>query len=310
MGDELKITAIVPATDDPATLARCLEAIRAGVRTPDELLVITEARGAGPAAARNEGARRADAGLLVFVDADVLVHADALARIEAAFAADPDLTAMFGAYDDAPEAPGAVSGFRNLLHHHVHSSAPGPAQTFWAGLGAIRRDAFLAAGGFDAERYPLPSVEDIELGARLSRTGARIALDPGLRGKHLKAWTLTGMIRTDFAQRGVPWTRVLLERGPSTTALNLGWRHRISAVASVAGAVALVRRRPLGVAAALATLVAANRDFYALLLRRRGPAEAAAGVGLHAIHHLTGVAALVAGLAGATGAAQKSHQRW
>jgi glycosyltransferase involved in cell wall biosynthesis len=273
------------------------------------VIVVTEPRGSGPAAARNEGARRARGELLVFVDADVVVHDDALARIESRFVADPGLTALFGAYDDAPEAPGAVSGFRNLLHHHVHSSTPGPAQTFWAGLGAVRREALLEAGGFDAERYPLPSVEDIELGGRLTRCGGRIALDPAVRGKHLKAWTLTGMIRTDFTRRGVPWTRLLLERGPSspspgsTSALNLGWRHRVSALASLAGAAAIVRRRPLGVVAALATLVAVNRDFYVLLLRRRGPAEAVAGVGLHAIHHLTGAAALVAGVA------QKSHHR-
>ena len=305
-----RLSAIVPATDEPPTLARCLDAIRSGARVPDEVIVVTEPRGSGPAAARNEGARRAGGELLVFVDADVVVHDDALARIEERFEADRGLTALFGSYDDAPEAPGAVSGFRNLLHHHVHSSAPGPAQTFWAGLGAVRREALLEAGGFDAERYPLPSVEDIELGARLIRSGARIELDPAVRGKHLKAWTLTGMVRTDFARRGVPWTRLLLDEGGpsapspgSATALNLGWRHRVSALASVAGAAAIVRRRPLGAAAALATLIAVNRELYALLLRRRGPVEAAAGVGLHAIHHLTGVAALVAG------AAQKSHQR-
>jgi hypothetical protein len=309
----VKITAIVPATDSPPSLERSLQAIRAGLRAPDELVVVTEPRGAGPAAARNAGARRAGGELLVFVDADVVVHPDALARVEAAFAADPELTALFGSYDDDPEARGAVSGFRNLLHHHVHTSAPGRARTFWAGLGAIRREAFLAAGGFDAEHYPLPSIEDIELGDRLVRRGAKIVLDPRLRGTHLKRWSLTEMIRTDFVRRGVPWVELLTERGLSprerglsplspqgagaATALNLGWRHRLSALASLAAAAAVLRRRPAGVAGALAVLVAANRDFYLLLLRRRGAAEAAAGIALHVVHHLTSAAALVAGLA-------------
>jgi hypothetical protein len=296
MGIDLKISAIVPATDDPPTLGRCVAAIRSGSRAPDELHVITEPSGAGPAAARNEGARQAGGDLLVFVDSDVVVHSDALARIEEAFDADPALSAVFGAYDDAPEAPGAVSGFRNLLHHHVHSAAPGAAETFWAGLGAIRRDRFLEDGGFDAERYPEPSIEDIELGARLVRRGVRISLDPDVRGTHLKRWTLLGMIRTDFARRGVPWVELLVRSGGAATALNLGWRHRVSALASLAGAAAVLRRRPLAAASALAVLVAANRDFYALLLRRRGPAEAAVGVGLHAVHHLTSIAALVTGL--------------
>jgi hypothetical protein len=300
-----RITAIVPATDRPPTLGRTVAALREGSRTPDELIVVDRPLGAGPAAARNEGARRARGELLVFVDSDVVVHPDAIARIETAFA-DPGVTALFGSYDDAPDAAGVVSGFRNLLHHHVHSSTPGFAQTFWAGLGAIRRDAFEAAGGFDAARYPVPSIEDIELGARLVRGGARIVLDPTVRGTHLKEWSLIEMVRTDLLRRGVPWVELLAERDPpspsagragSTRALNLGWRHRVSALASVTGAAAIARRRPLAVAAAASVLLAANRDFYALLLRRLGPVGAVGGIGLHAVHHLTSVAALIVGLA-------------
>ena len=89
--------------------------------------------------------------------------------------ADPGLVAVFGSYDDDPPADGAVSTFRNLLHHHVHQAAAGPASTFWAGLGALRRDAFLASGGFDERRYPASSVEDIELGMRLSAAWAVVA---------------------------------------------------------------------------------------------------------------------------------------
>src|SRR5215218_1961264 len=149
-----KLTVIVPATNEPPTLDRCLAALRGGSRPPDELIVVTEPPGAGPAAARNDGARRAAGELLVFVDADVVVARDALARMEAHLDADPALTAAFGSYDDSPAASDPVSAFRNLLHHHVHQSSPGEVPTFWAGLGAIRRAAFLAAGGFDEARYP------------------------------------------------------------------------------------------------------------------------------------------------------------
>jgi len=288
------LTAIIPATDRPSTLARCLEALRAAEEGPDETIVVEEPAGSGPAAARNRGAEQAVGDILVFVDADVEVHEDAIRRIRQRFGEDERLTALFGSYDDAPAATGVVSGFRNLLHHHVHQSSPGPAVTFWSGLGAVRREAFLAAGGFDAERFPLPSIEDIELGMRLSAAGARIALDPSVQGTHLKRWAFSSMVATDFSQRGVPWMLLLLETGRPSAALNLGWRHRASAVASLAGLLAVAGRRPRAVAASTAALVALNRSFYALLLRRRGPAEAALGVGLHAIHHLTGVAAAVA----------------
>ena len=46
----------------------------------------------------------------------------------------------------------------------------------------------------------------------------------------------------------------------------------------------------------LAALVALNAEFYALLVKRRGPAQATMGVGLHVLHHLTGAAALPLGL--------------
>ena len=296
MATGTKLTAIVPATNEPPTLDRCLDALRGGSRPPDELIVVTEPEGAGPAAARNAGARRAAGEVLVFVDADVVVAPDSLARLEAALDADPALTAVFGSYDDSPEAPGAVSGFRNLLHHHVHQASPGEVPTFWAGLGAVRRGEFDAAGGFDEDRYPAPSIEDIELGARMAAAGARIELDPSIQGKHLKRWTLASSITTDFASRGVPWVELVVGTGAPTGVLNLGWRHRASAALSVLGAAAVLRRRPLALLGALAGLLVLNRDLYRLLLERRGPGTAAAGVGLHVIHHLTSAAALVAGL--------------
>jgi hypothetical protein len=288
------LSCVVPATDGPPTLDRVLDAIRAAGSPPEELIVVAEPAFAGPAAARNTGAAEATGDVLVFVDSDVVVHADAFQRIREAFDADSELVAVFGSYDDAVATVGLVAGFRNLLHHHVHQQSAGRATTFWAGLGAIRRQAFGAAGGFDAERYPVPSIEDIELGGRLQGS---IVLDPLLRGTHLKEWTLAGMVRTDFARRGVPWIRLMLERRELPTALNLGWCERASAVASVVAATSLVRRKPIGAVAGVGALVALNRDFYELLDRRQGHGRAIAGVGLHAIHHLTAAAAIPAGLA-------------
>jgi GT2 family glycosyltransferase len=280
------LSAIVPATNAPPTLAECLEAIRAADEPPEQLIVVEE--GGGPADARNRGAIGAASDVLVFVDADVLVHHDAFVRIRRAFDADPSLSALFGSYDDRPADPGTVSAFRNLLHHHVHQEGEAEASTFWAGLGAVRRDSFAAVGGFDARRYPVPSVEDIDLGARLTAAGYRIALDPYVQGTHLKAWSLRGMVESDFWHRGVPWVELLLRHRTGSSALNLGWRHRLSAVASLVAAGALLRGRFRTALAAFGVLVALNRSFYELLARRRGRLEAVMGVGLHALHHVVG----------------------
>src|SRR4051794_13758557 len=100
---------VVPATDRPPTLDRCLAALEAGTRKPDWLAVLEEPASAGPAAARNLGAARCEAEVLVFVDSDVEVYPEALAGIERHFASDPELAAVFGAYDDDPAHPALTS---------------------------------------------------------------------------------------------------------------------------------------------------------------------------------------------------------
>jgi GT2 family glycosyltransferase len=289
------LTAVVPATDGPATLERCLAAIARADEAPDEVVVVESPPGAGPAAARNAGARRARGDVIVFVDADVEPHQDAFARLRARLDGAPGVTAVFGSYDDDPGDRGIVSVFRNLLHHHVHQGAPGPTSTFWAGLGAVRRERFLAAGGFDERRYPLSSIEDIELGGRLVAAGETIELDPAVQGRHLKRWTLRSMLVTDFSRRGVPWVALLL-RGGGAPVLNLGLRHRASAAAAMGAVVAAFTGRLRTAALAVAVLTWLNRDLYALVARRRGPVAAAAAVPLHALHHLAGAAAVPAGV--------------
>jgi GT2 family glycosyltransferase len=288
------LTAIIPATDAPPTLERCRAALLAAAEPPEEVLVADRPPGAFPSAARNAAARRARGDVLVFVDADVVVHPDAFARVRRAFDADPALTALVGSYDDAPEGPGAVSGFRYLLHHHVHHAGAGAATTFWSGLGAVRRDAFLAAGGFDPERR---WIEDVELGMRLSAAGGRIVLDPEVQGTHLKRLGLREMLWTDVWGRGVPWVELLLNRRQSSTALNLGHAHRAGGALAVALAGALLARRGRWAAVAGAAFLWLNRSLYALVWRRRGAPEAAAAVPLHLLHTLGAVLSIPLGVA-------------
>ena len=290
------LSVVIPATDSPPTLGRCLAAL-ARCDEPHEVVVVTDPPGRGPAAARNAGVARASGAIVVFVDADVEVHPDALRRVREVLERDGAPDAVFGAYDDRPAAAAVVSRFRNLLHHHVHANAGGPATTFWAGLGAIRREAFDAVGGFDAARYPRPCIEDIELGMRLHAAGRRIALDPTVRGTHLKRWTLAAMLRTDFAARGAPWVALRLERGGAGGgALNLAWGQRVAAAAAVLATAAALSGRGRLALTALAAMLAPNTAFYALLARRGGPRLALSGVPLHLAHHLTAAASVPAGV--------------
>jgi glycosyltransferase involved in cell wall biosynthesis len=291
------LSVVVPATDAPRTLPRCIAAIRAASTSTDELIVVDQPAHAGPANARNRGAEQAHSDIVVFIDADVAVAPDALRRIRDLFEREQDLAAAFGSYDDAPEDLGLVSSFRNLLHHHVHQRGAGSASTFWAGLGAVRLDDFKEIGGFDDSRFDGPSVEDIEFGMRLAERGGRILLDPTIQGKHLKRWTLRSMLDTDFRRRGIPWVQLLIERRRSSAALNLGWRERTSAASCLILVGALARRRWGLAAASATTAVALNGSFYVLLRRRGGWKLAFAGIPLHLLHYLVSAAAVPAGAA-------------
>ncbi|HEU4594716.1 MAG TPA: glycosyltransferase family A protein, partial [Pyrinomonadaceae bacterium] len=254
---DVPLSVIVPVRDGGARLEQCLDALLASDFEPFELIVVDDgstdggasaaaccargvevvalARNSGPAAARNRGAERGRGSVLLFVDADVVVRPDTLARVAALFTERPEVAAVFGSYDDAPAARNFVSQYKNLQHHFVHQHASERAETFWAGCGAVRRAAFEAVGGFDERRYTKPSVEDIELGRRLRRAGFVIALDKGLQVKHLKRWTLPSLLRADIFDRALPWSRLILRDGGGGMINDLNLRVRERACAALVG---------------------------------------------------------------------------
>jgi glycosyltransferase involved in cell wall biosynthesis len=255
----MTIAVIVPVYNSSQLLGETLLAVRSGTRVPDELIVIDDGsndgsaqtaegfgarvvrmpQNVGPAACRNYAALLSQSEILIFLDCDTCVHADTIARMERHLADDASLTAVIGSYDDTPRHPGTCSQYRNLAHCYVHRSANRAALTFWSGCGAVRRDWFFDVDGFD-ERYRKPSIEDIELGYRMSDRGARILLDPEICVTHTKRWTVWSSIATDILYRGVPWMALLLEIRRIPDDLNLRRRHRIATVLTGAALFCLV----------------------------------------------------------------------
>jgi glycosyltransferase involved in cell wall biosynthesis len=315
---------VVPVHNGAPLLARCLAALEASdlPRSSWELLVVDDASTdesaaaavdhadrilrieqgpCGPALARNRGAHAARGEVIAFVDADVIVHPDALRRMLETLDGQPTAAAVFGAYDESTSVPGFLSQYRNLLHRYVHLAGAGETDTFWAGCGAVRRSAFRDAGGFDAARFRRPQIEDIDLGYRLRDRGWRILLQPDIQGAHLKRWTLPGMIRTDVMDRGIPWMRLLLRRGAlggprslreSSGTLNIRWPERVKtglvALALVLGVAGLATGRWqwiwLGLAA-LGAMLLSNLPQYGWFARRRGLTFAVGVVPLSVLYY-------------------------
>ncbi|NND19419.1 MAG: glycosyltransferase family 2 protein [Silicimonas sp.] len=191
--------------------------------------VLVTPQNGGPGAARNFAAEKAVGDVLWFVDSDVIAFAVGADRLSDAFS-DPGLGAVFGSYDDSPGSDGWFSKYKNLLHHYHHQQGRRDATTFWAGCGAVRASVFHAVGGFDIHTYEVPSIEDIELGYRISDAGHRIEIDPGLLCKHLKHWTIINAVHTDIFRRALPWARLMIERNTVTNDLNASNAERARAV--------------------------------------------------------------------------------
>jgi GT2 family glycosyltransferase len=314
------LSVVVPVRNDPQRLGVCLEALRHSTLRDHEVIVVDDAstdmsaavaetmgarvvrlaEQSGPGAARNRGAALALGPVVLFVDADVAVHPDTLARTAAVLDSDPSLDAVFGSYDTRPAARGLVSQYKNLFHHYVHQRGRREAGTFWAGCGAIRREVFLSAGGF-ADAYRRPSIEDIELGVRLRRAGRRIALCPEIQATHLKAWTARSLLVSDLRDRAIPWTRLVLQEGRLPDDLNLRAGARASAaLAWVAIASMLLAARAtlwmVPAAAALLGIAALNRDLYAFFARERGRGFLVAAAALHLLYLLYSTVGFAAGV--------------
>ena len=306
----IHLSFIVPFHRGLRDLARCLNAldplpprselIIAADAAVEDCSMLAAAHGArlievagrsGPAAARNAAAAAAIGEVLVFVDADVVVSHSGLARLGPTFEDHPQTAAVFGAYDEHPGDPGFMSQYKNLSHSYIHQSAATTARTFWAGFGAVRRTAFQLVGGFD-ERFDRPSVEDIDLGYRLTQAGFAIRLDPTLSACHLKRWTIRSTILSDVRDRGIPWTQLILRYGVKSDHLNLRSEYRWSiavayfALLSLMGAWWYDPRFVAIIPLLMVALTILNHRYYRFFYRKRGASFAARAWVLHVLHHL------------------------
>ncbi|HEY6390185.1 MAG TPA: glycosyltransferase family A protein [Bryobacteraceae bacterium] len=307
------ISVVIPVHNAAASLGRCLGALKTSTFQNFECVVVDDgstddsaalaaASGArviatggqrGPAYARNRGVEAAKGEILFFIDADVMVQSGTLAQVANAFEENAALDALIGSYDEEPAEPNFLSQYKNLMHCFVHQHGRRRASTFWTGCGAIRKCAFEEFGGFD-ESYVRPSIEDIELGARLVRAGKSIELEPTLMVKHLKRWTLPGLLTSDIRDRAIPWTVLMLRERNIPNDLNVQSSQRISVVLVYLALLLAPFYWPVPAISLIVTIVL-NHRFYGFLARKRGLWFAIRAVPLHLAYFLYSGASFVVG---------------
>lgn len=129
---------------------------------------------AGPATARNAGAKLSRAPILAFLDSDTLAQPGWLAAGLQRLAAEPGLFGVEGLVepDSAREATPFTEAVSNLTGGR------------WLSCNLfVRREAFLQLGGFD-ERFTEPCREDSEFAFRVLQSGQAFAFEPAAAVSH------------------------------------------------------------------------------------------------------------------------------
>ena len=303
------ISVIIPVYNGAAALRICLdsifqssyphfECIVVDDHSTDDSIAIAESYRTktirssvqgGAASARNRGAETAQGDVLLFIDADVEIYPNSLDIVAETFAENSNISAIFGSYDDNPGCSNFFSQYKNLFHHYIHQTSREDASTFWSGCGAIKREVFFEIGKFD-ETYKKSSIEDIALGYKLKRKKHKIRLVKQLIVKHLKPYSFVSLVKSDFFDRAIPWTVLMLNNKQLATDLNLKVKHKLSALLLLFIPVFLLLAFnhtwfALPSVLAFVVLLMLNCDLYGFFLKKRGTFFTFRVVPLHFLYY-------------------------
>ena len=288
------VSVIIPVFNSQKTIEVCLEAVFRSSFKRFEVIVVDDGstddsaaisrrfpchviqleKQSGPGAARNAGARGASAGILFFLDSDILIEPDTISLIIDSFRDRPDISGLFCSYQKDTIPSNFCSTYKNLLHHFIHQTSREEASTFCGGFGALTKDAFLSVGGFN-ETYK--ALEDVELGYRLMLAGHRIYLNKRIQVTHCKTYSLLGLIKSDVLNRAIPWTRIMISKWVFKNDLNTRIHHVISVPVSflIIILIPLSFPFPLGIPILIrlmVSLLVLNHSFLMFVFREKGAA--------------------------------------
>ena len=213
------VSVVVPTYGRPDALRSCITALL-GLEAPDfryEIVVVDDGspepptvpdhpalrlvrqRNAGPAAARNHGARLARGRVLAFTDDDCRPAPEWLARLVAALEETPGALVGGKTVNSLTDDPFASASQAIIDHHYESYNRPGSETVFFTSNNfALPADRFRALGGFD-ETFPGAAGEDRDFCDRWLAAGHGVRYAPDAvvyHEHHMDAWEF---VRQQFA---------------------------------------------------------------------------------------------------------------
>jgi mycofactocin glycosyltransferase len=285
------VSIVIPVRDRQEQLSACLGSLERLDHRPERLEVIVvddgsavpvpalagvrvvrSERPAGPAAARNLGARHATGDVLAFLDSDCTAEPDWLEELLPEFA-DPEVAATGGRVRAARERTWleryeAVRSPLDLGRRYAQVRPRHPVSYLVTANLLVRRTDFSRLGGFDPE---LRCGEDVDLAWRLVEAGRRVVYQPlgNVRHRHRPRLGEFLSARAGYAASEA----ALLRRHPRNGRF-VGLSPGLGAF--LAGGLAALLGAPRALAAAGALALTLEAGGAARTLRRQGlPASTA-----------------------------------
>lgn len=248
--DTLQMSVVIPTYNRRESLLRALHALARQTYPADqfEVLVISdgatdgtreavhqlqtpfrltfvEQENSGPSVARNNGAERANAPLLVYMDDDIEPVPAFLAEHAAAHTDIANLVLIGPQSEPQKEAiPHWIAWEHRMLQKQYENFVNGVwkagPNNLYSGNFSLRREHLLAVGGFDVR---FTRQEDVELGFRLAQQGLCFDFNPRAIGYHRPTRPFASWYKTpyEYGRRDVQMAREIGEE----RAMELARRH-------------------------------------------------------------------------------------
>jgi len=165
---------------------------------------------AGPAAARNRGAREG-ASIVLFTDDDCVPQPDWMEKMLAPFS-DPAVVGVKGAYKTAQKS--LIARFVQIEYEDRYRLVSRQKDIDFIDTysAAFRRNCFLEMGGYDTS-FPVACAEDVELSYRMSARGWKMRFAPDAVVFHTHPDKLSSYLKKKY--KFAYWRMLAVRKNPS-----------------------------------------------------------------------------------------------